>query len=87
MGAATKARTANRHVSQRLRELRRVRGLSQRQAAELLSATTGARWTVQSLSRAELCRGTYIRRWSVDDLCSLATAFDVPVTYFLPGES
>jgi transcriptional regulator with XRE-family HTH domain len=97
MGAATQAasgarraslreRTANRHVSQRLRELRRSRGLSQSQTAELLNAATGSRWTMQSISRAELCRGAYIHRWSVDDLWALAAAFDVPITYFLQDQ-
>ena len=82
----SRRRDANRYVSERLRELRAERGLSQREAGELLTRASGSKWTFQAVSRAELCRGTYIRRWSVDDLYTLATTFDVPVSYFLPNE-
>jgi transcriptional regulator with XRE-family HTH domain len=77
-------RDANAYVSARFRLLRRERDLSQADVSRLLSATYGARWTIQAVSRAELCRGDFIKRWSVDDLLLLAEAFDVPATYFLP---
>jgi transcriptional regulator with XRE-family HTH domain len=76
----------NRYVSERLRQLRLERGLSQRQAATLLTRISDVHWTAQAISRAETGQGTYIRRWSVDDLYMLTAAFDVPVSYFLPDE-
>lgn len=84
--AMPRPRDANRHVSQRLRELRIERGLSQRGVAELLTRVSGSKWAFQAVSRAELCQGTYIRRWSVDDLYMLSAAFGVPASYFLPEE-
>jgi transcriptional regulator with XRE-family HTH domain len=79
-----RGREVNRYVSLRLRQLRTQRGLSQKQAGDLLSTLTRTRWSVQAVSRAELCDGVYIKRWNVDDLYVLAAAFDVPVAYFLP---
>lgn len=83
-GPSSRARDVNRYVSQSLRSIRHARRLSQQQTCELLAAHSDSRWTVQAVSRAERCEGTYIKRWNVDDLYVLATAFAVPVSYFLP---
>ena len=83
-GSSERTGHVNRYVSERLRDLRRQRGLSQRRAAELLNGFSDARWNIQTVSRAELCDGPYIKRWNVDDLFALASAFAVPVSYFLP---
>lgn len=79
-----RTRDVNSYVSQRLRQIRTERGLSQSAAGELLEKHIAGRWPVQTVSRAELCDGTYIKRWNVDDVFGLAAAFEVPVSYFLP---
>lgn len=73
----------NRYVSQRLRELRIAKGLSQTAAGQLIARHVAGAWRVQAVSRAELCEGREIKRWNVDDIYGLAAAFEVPVSYFL----
>lgn len=77
-------RDVNRYVSERLRQIRLERGLSQTEAGRRLSQFSAASWRAQAVSRAELCKGTYTKRWNVDDLYDLAEAFEVPVSFFLP---
>lgn len=74
---------ANRYVSQRVKELRKARGLTQHALADMLRCNTTYNWTTQTVSIAERCEGTHIKRWSVDDLYALSDAFAVPVSYFL----
>ena len=83
-GSSERTGHVNRYVSERLRDVRKERGLSQRRVAELLNDFSDAKWNIQTVSRAELCDGPYIKRWNVDDLFALASAFEVPVSYFLP---
>lgn len=80
-----RTRDVNSYVSERLRQIRGERSLSQSKTGELLSVFVPGKWTVQAVSRAERCDGPYIKRWSVDDIYGLASAFEVPVTYFLLG--
>lgn len=84
MAVTQRSRQANAYVSERLRDLRKEHGMSQAQLAAFLKERTVYSWTVQSVSRAEICEGPLIKRWCVDDLYALSEAFDVPVAYFLP---
>ena len=56
--------------------------MSQTAAGQLLEQFVAGAWPVQAVSRAEVCDGEYIKRWNVDDVCGLAAAFKVPVSYF-----
>ena len=75
--------TANQIVAYNLARIRKVRGLSQGQAAELLEPYLGARWSKAVYSAAERSYdGKRVRQFTADDLVAMSKAFGVPVLYF-----
>ena len=77
--------TPNETVAHNLRRaLARLRGMTQRQAAEAISLHASTRWSVESYAQAERsARGERSRRFDADELYALAAAFELPVTFFL----
>jgi transcriptional regulator with XRE-family HTH domain len=76
--------TPNQVVAGNLLRLRQRRGLTQSEAARLLSAVAGKQWTEAMVAHAERSvTGNRVREFTADDLVTLARAFDVPVLYFL----
>ena len=75
--------TANQIVAYNLARIRKARGLSQDQAADLLEPYIGARWSKAVYSAAERSYdGKRVRQFTADDLVAMAKAFGVPVLYF-----
>ena len=75
--------TANQIVAYNLARIRKVRGLSQGQAAELLEPYLGARWSKAVYSAAERSYdGKRVRQFTADNLVAISKAFGVPVVYF-----
>jgi transcriptional regulator with XRE-family HTH domain len=76
--------TANRLVAYNLRALRQGRGLTQEQAAAMISPYLGEQWSKAVFSAAERSADVdRVRQFTADDLAAFSLAFDVPVTYFL----
>jgi len=76
--------TPNQVVAGNLVRLRQRRGLTQAEAARLLSSVAGKEWTEAMVAHAERSvTGNRVREFTADDLVTLARAFDVPVLYFL----
>jgi transcriptional regulator with XRE-family HTH domain len=76
--------TPNQVVAGNLARLRQRRGLTQGEAARLLSSVAGKQWTEAMVAHAERSvTGNRVREFTADDLVTLARAFDVPVLYFL----
>ena len=75
--------TANQLVAYNLARIRKVRGLSQDQAADLLEPYLGARWSKAVYSAAERSYdGKRVRQFTADNLVAMSKAFGVPVLYF-----
>jgi hypothetical protein len=77
--------TPNQIVSYNLYRARRLLGLTQNQAAELLEPHLGVRWSKVSWSAAErsVDHADRIKKFDVDELVSIASAFRLPVSFFL----
>lgn len=76
--------TPNQVVAGNLNRLRQRRGLTQGEAARLLSGVAGKEWTEAMYAHAERSvTGNRVREFTADDLVTFARAFDVPVLYFL----
>lgn len=76
--------TPNQVVASNLTRLRHCRGLTQAEAARLLSGVAAKAWSEAMVAHAERSvTGNRIREFTADDLVALARAFDVPVLYFL----
>jgi DNA-directed RNA polymerase specialized sigma24 family protein len=80
--------TPNQLVAYNLARLRRERGLTQEQAAELLEPHLGVRWSKAAFSQVEQSvLGKRHREFTADDLVAFARAFDVPLAwFFLPPD-
>jgi 8-oxo-dGTP pyrophosphatase MutT (NUDIX family)/transcriptional regulator with XRE-family HTH domain len=75
--------SANQVVAYNLARIRKARGLSQQQAAELLEPYLGTRWSKAVYSAAERSYdGNRVRQFTADDLLAMSLAFGVPVLYF-----
>jgi len=83
------ARTPNQIVAYNLMRARKLRGLSQEEAAERLAPFLGARWSKATFSAAERTyfRSERQRRFDPDEIVAFARAFDLPVGwFFLPPD-
>jgi transcriptional regulator with XRE-family HTH domain len=81
--------TPNQLVAYNLARLRRKRGLTQEEAAELLEPYLGVHWSKASFSQVEQfgILGKRQREFTADDLVAFARAFDVPLAwFFLPPD-
>jgi hypothetical protein len=78
--------TANMTVAWNLERVRRMRGMTQTQAAEALEPYLGERWSKAVFSAAERSvAGERVRHFDADDLLAFSRAFGVPVTvWFAP---
>lgn len=75
--------TPNQLVAYNLARIRREKGLTQEQAAELLVPYVGALWSKTVFSQAERSvTGTRVREFSADDLVAFSRAFEVPLAWF-----
>lgn len=75
--------TANQLAAYNLARIRKARGLSQEQAADLLAPYLGVRWSKAVYSAAERSYdGKRVRQFTADDLVAMASAFGVPLLYF-----
>lgn len=84
MADETKQLTANQLVGYNLARIRKARGLTQEQAADLLAPYVGATWSKKVYSAAERSYdGTRVRQFTADDLAAFSLAFGVPVWFFL----
>lgn len=83
--------TLNQVVATNLRRARALRGLSQAQAAALVSGELGETWSAATYSAAETSadpEAKRIRLFDADLLYALARAFRLPIAYFLlPGNA
>ena len=83
------ARTPNQIVAHNLRRARRLRGLTQEEAAERLEPFLGVRWSKATVSAAEqtYSRQERPRRFDPDEIVAFARAFKLPVGWFFlpPG--
>jgi transcriptional regulator with XRE-family HTH domain len=73
-------------VSYNLLRARELRGYTQAQAAERISAALAKPWSVQVYAAAERAhRSTRVKEFSADELHALSQAFDLPLSWwFLP---
>ncbi|QMU78904.1 helix-turn-helix transcriptional regulator [Streptacidiphilus sp. PB12-B1b] len=79
--------TADGLVSYNLLRARELRGYTQAQAAERISAALGKQWSVAVYAAAERShRSARVKEFSADELVALSQVFGVPITWwFLPA--
>jgi hypothetical protein len=86
--------TTNQLVAWNLRAARKLRGLSQREAAERLEPHMGVKWTPQTFSGVEVgslkpdaVQEGRVRQFTADELMAFSLAFDLPLFwFFLPPD-
>ena len=80
--------TPSQVVAHNLTRARQLRGLTQSEIAERLSAFTGTPWSAVTVAQAEgSVTGQRVRQFTANELVALARTFDLPVMYFfLPPE-
>lgn len=75
--------TANQLIAYNLMRARKLRGLSQEQAAERLEPFLGTRWSKATVSAAERSYETdRVRQFTADDLLAFSRAFDLQMAWF-----
>ena len=75
--------TANQLVAYNLTRVRKMRGMSQQQAADALAPYLGVRWSKAVYSAAERSyHGKRVRQFTADDVLAMALTFGVPIAYF-----
>ncbi|WP_164710948.1 helix-turn-helix domain-containing protein [Euzebya pacifica] len=76
--------TAAQVVAFNLRRAREIRGLTQEDAAAVISNCGDTIWTKATLSQAERSvSGARVRQFTVNDLYAFAEAFGLPIPWFL----
>jgi transcriptional regulator with XRE-family HTH domain len=76
--------TANQIVSFNLRRARELRGRTQQDCAERLTASVGERWSTESYAQAErAAAGKRVRRFDADELHAFSRVFGLPIAFFL----
>lgn len=76
--------TADGLVSYNLLRARELRGYTQAQAAERISAALGKPWSVAVYAAAERAhRSSRVKEFSADELLALSQAFDLPFSWWL----
>lgn len=80
--------TPSQVVAHNLTRARQLRGLTQVEIAERLTAFTGTPWSATTVAQAEgSVSGNRVRQFTANELVALARTFDLPVLYFfLPPE-
>lgn len=86
--AETGAWTPSQVVAHNMTRARQLRGLTQAEIAQRLSAFSGAPWSDVTVAQAEgSVSSKRVRQFTANELVALARAFDLPVTYFfMPPE-
>lgn len=83
MACVTQGLDLNQVIAYNLMRIRKARGESQEQAAELLEPHLGVRWSKAVYSAAERSyAGKRVRQFTAADLAAFAAAFEVPLLYF-----
>lgn len=80
--------TPNEVVAYNLAQARRLRRLTQEEAAQRLERYLGVRWSKAVFSSAERSiAGVRVREFTADEIVAFARAFELPVTWFFlpPG--
>lgn len=73
----------NQVVAYNLSRARRLRGLTQDEAAASLEPYLGVRWSKASFSQAERSvGGKFVRRFDAEEIVAFARAFELPITWF-----
>jgi transcriptional regulator with XRE-family HTH domain len=80
--------TANQLVAYNLRRARKLRDLTQEQAAERLEPYLGRKWSKAVFSAAETSvESDRVREFSADELLAFTAAFNLPLAwFFIPPE-
>lgn len=75
--------TPNQVIAYNLARARRLKGWTQREAAEELAPFLGSRWSKATFSAAERSvDGKVVRQFTGDDLVAFARCFEVPIGWF-----